>query len=160
MIISAFSGSGKSYLAKIYSSVVDLEPMDYHWIYSNEIKMADCEIRKKNQKRTLNPAWPENYIHDILYHDNSGKIVLISGDDFIVDNLEKMGISCFNIFPSVNQKDTYIKRYIKRGNSDDYINFWQENFEWFINGKHKRLYKIEMLDGEYLEDTLKRIGVI
>lgn len=160
MIISAFSGTGKSYLAKIHSSVVDLEPMDYHWIYSDELKMEDCELRKKNQKRTLNPDWPGNYIRDILYYDHAGKIVLISGDDFIVDILEKMGIQCYNIFPSANQKKTYIKRYIKRGNSDDYINFWRENFERFISGKHKRLHKIEMLDGEYLEDTLKRIRVI
>lgn len=160
MIISAFSGAGKSYLAKQYTDIIDLEPMDYHWIYEDDLKRLDCEKRKRNQNRKLNPAWPKNYIDDILLYDEENNIVLISGDDHIVSLLDKQGILCYNIYPSVNQKQDYIKRYMERGNSKEYIDFWNENFEKIVIGKQIHMYNIEMMDGEYLEDTLRRIKII
>lgn len=160
MIISAFSGAGKSYLAKQYTDIIDLEPMDYHWIYEDDLKRLDCEKRKRNQNRILNPAWTKNYIDDILLYDEEYNIVLISGDDHIVSLLDKQGILCYNIYPSVNQKQDYIKRYMERGNSKEYIDFWNENFEQIIIGKQIHMYNIEMMDGEYLEDTLRRIKII
>lgn len=160
MIISAFSGAGKSYLAKQYTDIIDLEPMDYHWIYEDDLKRLDCEKRKRNQNRKLNPAWPKNYIDDILLYDEENNIVLISEDDHIVSLLDKQGILCYNIYPSVNQKQDYIKRYMERGNSKEYIDFWNENFEKIVIGKQIHMYNIEMMDGEYLEDTLRRIKII
>lgn len=160
MIISAFSGAGKTYLAKQYTGIIDLEPIDYHWIYKDALKKLDCEKRKRNQDRILNPAWPKNYIDDILLYDKDYNIVLISGDDHIVSLLDEQGIFCYNIYPSVNQKQDYIKRYMERGNSKEYIDFWNENFERTIIGKQIHMYNIEMMDGEYLKDTLRRIKII
>ena len=49
---------------------------------------------------------------------------------------------------------------MERGNSKEYIDFWNENFERIIIGKQIHMYNIEMMDGEYLKDTLRRIKII
>lgn len=160
MIINAFSGAGKTYLKGRYKSVIDLEPMDYHWAYPECSMKFSQEQRKKMSNRTENPDWPENYIYDILKYHQQGSIVLIGGSDEIIDYLEEHSTSCLVLVPSPDQKEDYLKRFERRGNKKAYIDFWDEHFEEYIIKKMKYKNIVWMLPGEYLEDTLKRINVI
>ena len=157
MIISAFPGAGKTYLAAKYKDIIDLESMDYHWIYPDELKELNPEEKKRNYNRKENPMWPGNYLNDIIWFHKEGKTVLISGADWIVKELRERGYRCLNIYPDISQKEDYLKRYEGRGNNQDYIDFWDTHFEEYIVKKKGVQDDIVMRPGEYLEDVLKRI---
>lgn len=160
MIINAFSGAGKTYLAGQYSNIRDLEPMDYHWIYEDSAFHLPKEQRKRNPYRNPNPAWPDNYIHDILHYHRQGFIVLIGGSDSIINYLETNKIPHLICVPTLEQKQDYLSRFYQRGNPKEYIDFWNDNFEAFVKKKMGHKHAIRMLPGEYLEHTLKRIQIL
>lgn len=135
MIINAFSGAGKTYLAKKYGHIKDLEPMDYRWIYEDSLLHLPKEQRKRNLCRKPNPAWPNNYIHDILKYHKNGFIVLIGGSNSIIEYLEAHKIPHLICAPTLEQKQDYLSRFRQRGNSKDYIDFWNDNFESFVTKK-------------------------
>lgn len=155
MIISAFSGAGKTHLASKYRGVIDLESMNYHWIYPEELENLHPEAKKKNNNRKANPDWPDNYIRDILQYNAEEKLVLINGADWLVRYLRRRGYRCLNVYPDVSQKEEYLSRYRNRGNNEEYIRFWDLHFEEYIQKKTKGEDDIVMKPGEYLEDVLK-----
>ena len=157
MIVSAFSGAGKTYLASKYKEIIDLESMNYHWIYPKELENVDQETKKRNNNRTVNPNWPENYLNDIVKYNSEGKLVLINGADWIIQYLRKSGYRCLNVYPDISQKTEYLNRYRQRGNNKDYIQFWDSHFEEYIAKKTKEKDDIVMKPGEYLEDTLESL---
>jgi hypothetical protein len=160
MIINAFSGAGKTYLVDKYKDIQDLDSMDYHWIYEDYVLHLPKEQRKRNLSRKPNPAWPNNYIHDILSFHEKGFITLIGGSDSIIDYLESNKIPHLICLPTLDQKQDYLARFKQRGNSKEYINFWNDNFESFVTKKMQHKHVMRMLPGEYLEHTLKRIQIL
>ena len=64
IIISGFGGVGKTYLAKKYKNVVDLESSPFKYDYSN-IENLDYEKLKGEPNRIIRKDYPENYIKAI-----------------------------------------------------------------------------------------------
>ena len=64
LIISGFGGVGKTFLAKKYKNVIDLESSPYKYDYST-VNKKDYEKLKGTENRTLNPNYPQNYIQAI-----------------------------------------------------------------------------------------------
>ena len=121
MIINAFSGAGKTYLVDKYKDIQDLDSMDYHWIYEDYVLHLPKEQRKRNLSRKPNPAWPNNYIHDILSFHEKGFITLIGGSDSIIDYLESNKIPHLICLPTLDQKQDYLARFKQRGNSKELL---------------------------------------
>lgn len=159
LVVYGFPAIGKTTVCKKFDNFIDLESSDYHWLFTEEQLKMSVEERKGIDK-VKNPAWPQNYFEAI---DNARKkydyiFVAFAG----IEYCQKNDIKYMRIYPSIDQKNDYLKRMKNRGNSDDFLEKMAKNFEDYINGciDDKRAIKIEMQKGEYLEDCLKRLNII
>lgn len=133
MIICGFPGIGKSFVAKNYHGFVDLESTPF----------------KKN--------W--NLYTDVAIHmNNNGYHVLMSSHKEVRDMLLSKNVGFSVIIPLIEDKETYMKRYKTRGNTEEFIKFLDENYEKFITEimDDKRLNVLTLPTNRYLAWYLNR----
>ena len=159
-IICGFAGIGKTTLAEKYKNVVDLESSAYKWIYEEDVSNLSYEERKGLSNRKLNPAWPENYVIDIIGNGDTNNVVLTSMDKEVRDTLTKWGCKYYVAYPDISSKDSYIERYRSRGNNEAFIKKISENFENWIEDLYEEPYKIILRGDDFLEDALLPLNIL
>lgn len=155
IVIAGFAGIGKTYLAKKYKNVIDLESSPYKYDYSN-IRQIDIEKFKGKNGRIINKEFPLNYINAIKKAQKEYEIVLVwIHPEEILPYYDKYDIDYYLCFPNKEAVCEYKDRFINRGNTQEYIDKVLSSFDkryiQFINNSHK---KIILLPGETLEDAL------
>lgn len=130
-IVSGFCGVGKSYLCKRRSNFEEIEC----WKYNGQ-------------------NFPQNYLNEIENVLERSNRVFISTDIRVLKNLTE---SFLLVYPKVELKDEYIKRFERRGSSNDFIETLSENWENWINelNSFDRGTHFELSSEQYLEDVLK-----
>ena len=106
MIFCGYAGVGKSTAAKKILGVVDLEstPFQKDW---------------------------ETYARVAKHMSDQGYIVLVSYHKELREELHRIGAQYWVVYPENNQKEIYRRRYIKRGNSPEFIETQMEHWgEW------------------------------
>jgi len=159
IIVEGFAGTGKTTMAKKYDNVFDLNSSDYHWIYEDK---NISEKRKGNDKRILNPEWPDNYIKKLFELKEEYDIVLAYQSIKVGQRIQYVyGYMPILCYPSKECKEEYLERYRQRGNNEEWMKMMEEHFdEWIelIGESDKR--KIVMKPGEGIEDALIREKII
>ena len=61
IVISAFSGLGKTTIERKYKNICDLATSQYRYDFSN-VKEEDYEKLKEDKDNKVNKNWPNNYI--------------------------------------------------------------------------------------------------
>lgn len=159
-VISAFAGLGKTTVGKKYNNVIDLQSSIYHYDYTN-IDAKDYEKMKYNNYRKINSSWPDNYIKAIKEAIKKYDIVLVPSNKEIRELLEKNNIEFIFVFPSIDSKDELIKRYIKRGNTQNLIDNVMVDFNNWSRNQKDYTYPIVILDkNKYLEDLLIEMNLL
>lgn len=154
IIIAGFAGVGKTTFANKYNNVVDLEIMDFKWIYNEEIN--NIEKKKGYMRKKRKEEWPYNYFEAIQKARFIYDIVLISTDNEILNLLNNNNLDYIISYPSANCKEEYLQRYKKRGNVNEFIKNVCETFDELIEELDSiKCEKIILNDNEYLEDKLK-----
>ncbi len=106
MIICGYAGTGKSTAAKKMVGVVDLEstPFQKDW---------------------------ETYARVAKHMSDQGYIVLVSCHREIREELHRIGADYIVVYPEKNQKEIYRRRYIERGNTEEFIETQMKHWdEW------------------------------
>lgn len=106
MIFCGYAGVGKSTAAKKFLGVVDLEstPFQKDW---------------------------ETYARVAKHMSDQGYIVLVSCHKELREELHRIGAEYMIVYPEKNQKEIYRRRYIKRGNTSEFIDTQMEHWdEW------------------------------
>ena len=165
-IVAAFAGVGKSYVGRKYKNILDLESTYYKWLEDGVAHLTE-EERKGNKNRVLNPAWPQNYIDEILKQRDNYDIVLIQlsharlKNEQIFEYFDKNKIEYYVARPNLSGWEYIEQRLRERGNTDEFICQVRDNFEIFIEEFSKKKYKqIVIEDGKFLEDALIKKGLI
>ncbi len=165
-IIAAFAGVGKSYIGKNYKNVLDLESTYYKWLENGVAGMTE-EERKGNKNRVLNPAWPQNYIDEILKQKDNYDIVLIQlshprlKNEQIFEYFDSHNIEYYVARPNLSGWEYIEERLRNRGNTEEFISQVKDNFTIFIDEFSKPKYKqIIIPDGKFLLDALKSENLI
>lgn len=160
VIISAFAGVGKTYVGEKYANILDLESTYYKWLEDGVAHLTE-EKRKGNKNRVLNPAWPQNYIDEILKQKDNYDIVLIQlsherlNNQQIFEYFNEHKIEYYVARPLISGWEHIETRLRGRGNTEEFIEQVRNNFEIFIEEFSKDKYKqILIKDGEYLEKAL------
>lgn len=122
IIVSAFPGTGKSYLGSNGSSNIRI--MD-----------LDSSSFSKLESGKSNPKFPQNYVDAIKELKKNGRydLVFVSSHENVRKSLESNGIKYRLVYPAKALKYQYILRYLLRGDSDDFIDLMQNNWDTFID---------------------------
>lgn len=138
-IISGFPAIGKSTLTNDnpHMSVLDLD--------SSAFSSSD--------------DFPNNYIECIKNVIGKYDYILISTHEQVRAMLEREGIHYTLVYPSIEIKDEYIKRFIDRGDSEYFINFLDRCYEDFIFLIEIETFPrlIELKSGQYLGNVISCI---
>lgn len=152
MIYTAFPGTGKTYAAKNFYGAVDLESSDYQW------KDLEAGVESsKGENKVKNDEWTLNYIKAIEKADLY-KNVFISAQPIILDILAGHFKTFVTITPNVSEKESYLKAYRRRGNSEKFIRQMEDNFEKYIDdldSNNDALCHIKIDHGAHISDLIE-----
>lgn len=154
LVISGFPGVGKTTLER-YERITDLESSGFHWSWVpgdpfGEEQPAPPELR-------LNPLWPKNYIDKIdkLSKENYQKIILVSAHAEVRELLQKQKIPYIIVCPTLDCKNEYMIRYLRRGSDAEFIATMYQSFrERLTSLADDPAPKIYLARGQYLQDVL------
>lgn len=127
IIISAFPGTGKTYFYEKYKNsdikVLDSDSSNFSWI----------KDENGNNTTERNPDFPQNYINHIKENIGKVDIIFVSSHDIVRQSLYDNGIKYIVAYPDNDCKDEYLERYRNRGNTEEFINMMNKNWDKFIN---------------------------
>lgn len=147
-IIAGFPGTGKSYAGYQFpNEFIDMESSDYHWIYINAIG-----------DKKLNPDWPNNYldkIEDAYKNAISTSTILCiccSTHSEVLKGLNDRGLKFIAVCPK--DKEETIRRYRERGNTEDFIDSLDKNFDNYRNDVLNSNANMVICTDEYISDIM------
>lgn len=148
IIISGFPGIGKSYL---FNNNLGLK-----------VKDSDSSLFSWIEKGVRHPDFPNNYISHIKECIGEYDVVLVSSHEVVRDALKESGLEYTIVYPSIELKEVYLKRYKERGNNEAFIELLENNWEKWITDIDNEVYpmKIKLHDDFYLSDYLKHAGAV
>ncbi len=120
MIITAWPGTGKSFLGNRYKNILDAETTHFQYIVDNNINRIEFEKQKKTNRK-INNKWPNNYINYLLKNKDRYDLILIPLIPVILNYLENNNINFSIVAPKSYLKNEYKKRYNNRENNPVYI---------------------------------------
>lgn len=139
-VLSAFPGTGKTFLAANTSDVVlDSDSSSYSWI----------------SKGVRHPDFPANYISHIQENLGKANLILVSSHLEVRSALVAACIPFVLMYPERHLKPEYLLRYKQRGSSEAFIvlvdtmwNSWIDELESQPSCVH-----VVLKDGQYVSDT-------
>ena len=163
MIIAAYAGAGKTTAAKLYpQNIVDFVCMPYKYYLDMENDEKEVEAKKADFDNVMRENWPRNYVAAIKEALGLNKILLIPSDLNVLMLLQCDKIPYILCYPQKEAKEIYYRRFIERGNTEEFINIfigdWEqrlENLEQDDYGNH-----IVLRNDQFLSDVLSDLVVI
>jgi hypothetical protein len=144
-VICGFSGIGKSTAEQKHRSIIDFESSGWSHSWHNGINIGK------------NPAFPQNYIDKLteLINKDEATFYLLSCHKEVREELKKRGIDYIIVMPTIDQKNEYLKRWLKRGSPIEFINVMNARWEDMIKScEEDDAPKIYLSDGEYISDLI------
>ena len=169
MIIAAYAGTGKTTFAEKFADVIDIPSMPYRWIFpvltsdEKEENSKELEGEKGACYHLENPFWPENYVAEILRAEQNYKYVIIptimSVVDILVRDYARKVVLCY---PDVSLREEYRERYIRRGNSESFLELFVDGWEDFLApiAEFQGATPLVMKSGEYLTDLKEQLDML
>lgn len=142
VVISGFAGIGKSGLKENVPYYDNLRIFD----------LSSSYFRK-------NPGWEKVYCDIVEGLSDKNDFIFISTHDVVIKEMIARGNDFYLVYPRKHCKDEYCERFIKRGNTKEYIDNFMKNWGRFIDTLDGVDYskKITLRTGQYLSDVLSRL---
>jgi guanylate kinase len=142
IVISGFAGIGKSGLK---------ENVPYY----DNVKIFDLSSSYFRK----NPGWEEFYCDIVESLVDNYDFIFISAHDIVIREMIRRRNDFYIVYPKRHCKEEYRERFIKRGNSKEYIDKFMKNWNCFIDLLDNIDYdkKITLRTGQYLSDVLNRL---
>lgn len=132
-LVSAFPGTGKSYFFReSRKSVLDSDSSTFDKV-----------------------GFPENYIFHIKENIGKADIIFISSHKEVREALVENNLDFTLVYPSKDQKDTYIERYKKRGSPQGFIDLLTKNWDAWITEleQQRNCTHIVLKEDEFMSDV-------
>jgi hypothetical protein len=155
MIIAAHAGTGKTTLAKIYpAKFVDFICMPYKYHLPKSLSENENESCKANSDNDRNWEYPYNYF-EAIKEAMADRTLIIPPDLNVLYLLREEKIPYFLCYPVREAKEVYRKRYIERGNTEDFLSIFIDRWDSFIDGFEADDYgrHIVMQPHQFLSDV-------
>ena len=142
VVVSGFAGIGKSGLKENVPYYKSLKTYD----------LSSSYFRK-------NLGWERIYCDIVESMRNEYDFVFISTHDVVIEEMKKRNIDFYIVYPRKHCRDEYRERFIKRGNTREYVDKFMRSWDDFVdkldNIDHEK--KINLRSGQYLSDVLYRL---
>ena len=161
MIIAGYAGVGKSEFCKAHVDyAIDFicMPFKYENFYEVSNGLSEGEDIKANSKLILREHWEMYYYWALKYLNNHcpEKYIVIPTIKSIMRLLKTDGIPYSVVYPSRDCKEEYRERYIKRGNTQAFLDIFIERWDDMLDGLNELGGRvIELREGQYLSDVIK-----
>ena len=138
IIISGFSNIGKSSLLKFKN--INYIDFDTHFFRKEE-------------------GWEKMYVECLLALSSKYDYVFITTHGVMLEELNKLGIEYYLVYPKRELKEEYRKRAISRNSSEEFVNGFFSRWDEHISDCEKNNFakKIVLESGEYLSDVIDKI---
>lgn len=146
IVVVAFPGCGKTY-AKEHNTGLDIADSD----------SSNFSWEVINGERVRSENFPENYITHIKENMDKYDFIFVSSHEAVRKALKENGISYVAVLPEKDAKDEWIKRFVNRNDTQEFIDNMTEHWdEWLDQMKNKEsnpsMFNV-LLDGdEYLDE--------
>lgn len=144
-IICGFSGIGKSTAEQKHRRILDMESSGWHYLLENGLIIGK------------NPKFPTNYIDRLieLIENDTAMFYLLSCHKEVREELKTRGLDYIIVLPTVEQKNEYLKRWLKRGSPIEFIKLMNDRWEDMIKScEEDEAPKIYLSSGEYISDLI------
>ncbi|MDR1183544.1 MAG: hypothetical protein LBK67_01960 [Coriobacteriales bacterium] len=161
MIIAGFAGVGKTAFARMHpDEAIDFVCMPYK--YELDDSLDEDESCKANPDNVLRPDWPFNYVDAIEKVKSDYKYVVIPSDTIVLSLLRERGIPFIVVRPLRGAKEEYRRRFIERGNSEDFIEVFIDHWDSFMDSleRVKGCVQITTDLDEYLSDVVDNSDIL
>ncbi len=161
ILILAYPGTGKTFLAEHYSNVSDMEFQHYRWDYGEFKNLPLEELKGKKDFRKPNPAYPNNFFVDLKKEFNRSDIVLVPMATSILNEVSRLkDVRIILVIKEKEAFDDLIKIYKARNNSEEFIISRTNDFEKFYDiVKNSSYEKIFLNKDEHLSQAIQKIGL-
>lgn len=164
VLVLAYPGSGKTYLADNYKNVSDFEFQHYRYDYGAYKHLPLEQLKGRTDIRTLNSEWPNNFFKALEEELQQGRVVLVPFATSlleVVDYLEKAnGTRIIFAIQAQETLDSVLQNFRDRGNSEEFIerrrNDFQKCHEIIAASRFEKVY---IAENEHLSDALSRLGI-
>lgn len=160
MIIAGFAGAGKTYFCKNNRNAIDfiVMPFKYSNFYEVSKNLLEEEDIKAHEDLEFVIGWDEYYyfaLRDTMQRFSDETIVIPTVAS-ILERLRKDEIPVTVIYPNIEDKKEYEKRYRNRGNSDAFMEIFLERWKKWISAiqKMEPEQAIQLSTDEYLSDVI------
>lgn len=162
MVIAAFAGIGKSYFAEHVDDSVDFTIMRYKYTNLPDVSGKEAEQSKADPDYELNYQWPYNYIDAVSNQFHGSRYFVIPSDRMVLRGLQERQIPYILVYPARDAKEEYRRRYQERGNTDDFIRIFIDEWDAWMDSVRSDMYGrcIELPGDKYLLDAKKEIDRI
>lgn len=163
MIIAAFAGTGKTYFCNHVEGAKDFVCMPYkYFLPETDSDKVEHEKVKADFSLEMNSEYPGNYINAILENVEKYKYLVIPSDSRVLAGLEDRHIPYILCFPERKAKEEYQKRYLQRGNTEEFIDVFIGCWDNFMKSLQHDAYgaKSILAEDEYLFDVKEKIDKI
>ncbi|WP_080798755.1 hypothetical protein [Arabiibacter massiliensis] len=158
-IVLAHAGTGKSHCAKVQPErFADLPCMPYKYLME-ELREDESEALKASYPvEAMNPEYPRNYLAALLDAREKGgcEYVFAPPDYRVAAYLEAWGVPYLLAYPERELKDEYERRYIERGNGEEFLRIFIGGWDRFMDlmDALNPTERIRLGSGQYLLDVL------
>ena len=154
MIIAAYAGTGKTTLAQNFpDEFADFVCMPYKYVLAPDGDQS--EAGKANPDNVMRDDWPHNYVAAIEAAAGVGKHLLIPTDLFVLMLLRAKNIPYILCYPDRNAKEVYRRRFLERGNTEQFIDIFIGRWGEFLGAFERDDYRKHLIlePHAYLEDV-------
>jgi len=164
ILVLAYPGTGKTYIADNYAGVSDLEFQHYRYDYGKYKNLPIEQLKGRIDIRTPRPDWPNNFYNLLKEELDKRKCVFVPMSTTIFSLLEpltrELNVRVILAIQSEELLDPVINTFKSRGNSEEFILRRKNDFVKFHNLIKDLPYeKLYLKQNEYLIDALNNIGI-
>lgn len=160
MIIAAYAGVGKTYLANYRKDILDMEVRPFKYDFPEGEGLLEND--KGGDQYSLVSGWERNYLNALKRQLNFQRHILIPTDFNVLDLLDEEHVFYVIVYPENSEANRreYERRFKARGNSDEFVEMFSELFwNMVLKGCSNRVRGLQMELGpeEYLFDVISKI---
>ena len=163
VLVLAYPGSGKTYLADNFKNVSDIEFQHFRWDYGEYKTLPLEKLKGRKDIRTPRPDWPDNFFKQLEIELENNEIILLPMSTTMFDGLDRInraGVRIIFAMPRPEKFEELEKTFEKRGNSKEFIESRRNDFQKYYDITQNCPYeKVFIEKDEHLYDALTRIGI-